>query len=112
MSAMTARQWVQNLAVRGTITQRQAASLLSRHCTVMGSDGKSYSLGFDPKLRPSRLDAPIAAGKPKKVTSARVCPACGGRATKIVRASREEKLYLCQQCGHEYDPPTRKDVPK
>lgn len=34
--------------------------------------------------------------------SPRVCPACKGRATKIVSLS--DGTYTCQQCGHRYDP--------
>ena len=43
--------------------------------------------------------------KPKKVTSWRVCPECGGRATKIFSLSADDKPLSCQQCGHRYNPP-------
>jgi rubredoxin len=43
--------------------------------------------------------------KPKKVTSWRVCPECGGRHTKIFIANSGK--YRCQICKHEYDPPIR-----
>lgn len=35
-----------------------------------------------------------------KTRSARVCPKCKGRATKIVNLSTD--TYTCQQCGHIY----------
>ena len=43
--------------------------------------------------------------KPKKVTSWRVCPECGGRATKLFNLSADDKPLSCQQCGHHYNPP-------
>ena len=44
--------------------------------------------------------------KPKKTTSPKVCPNCGGRATKILELSRESKPYFCQQCKTHYDFPS------
>lgn len=41
---------------------------------------------------------------PKKVTSWRVCPSCGGRHTKLFNLNKGK--YQCQICEHEYDPPT------
>lgn len=42
---------------------------------------------------------------PKRWTSSRVCPACGGRETKILNLN--SGLYRCQVCDHEYAPPPR-----
>lgn len=44
--------------------------------------------------------------KPKKWTSARVCPNCGSRATKIL--SLNTGLYYCQVCEHDYAAPKPK----
>lgn len=41
--------------------------------------------------------------KPKKVTSWRVCPECGSRATKIFSLTTGK--YQCQVCGHKYEGP-------
>lgn len=41
--------------------------------------------------------------KPKKVTSWRVCPECGGRAQKIVDISTGK--IKCHRCMAWYDPP-------
>jgi rubredoxin len=47
--------------------------------------------------------------KPKRWRSARVCPVCGSRATKIFNLNSGK--YKCQICRHEYDPPnTRRTV--
>lgn len=42
----------------------------------------------------------------QKPQSWRVCPKCRGRATKIFSLCTGK--LLCQQCGHEYEPPVRK----
>ncbi len=47
--------------------------------------------------------------KPKKVTSGRVCPNCGSRATKIFCISKSEKSLHCQVCKFDYDPPEVRD---
>jgi hypothetical protein len=44
--------------------------------------------------------------KPKKWTSAKVCPNCSSRATKILSVSKG--CYICQICDHEYLPPSFK----
>jgi hypothetical protein len=44
--------------------------------------------------------------KPKKWTSAKVCPNCSSRATKILSVSKG--CYICQICDHEYLPPNFK----
>ncbi len=44
--------------------------------------------------------------KPKRVTSSRVCPNCGGRHTKIFHLNTGK--YECQICKHHYYPPRRK----
>jgi len=36
--------------------------------------------------------------------NSRICPKCGGRATKMLRLNKS-KPYLCQQCDHEYSRP-------
>lgn len=47
---------------------------------------------------------------PKKWTSWRVCPACGGRGTKLLHINTGK--YICQQCDHEYDHPKHKEKTK
>ncbi len=41
---------------------------------------------------------------PKKWKSARVCPACGSRATKLFHLNSNPP-YECQVCGARYDSP-------
>ena len=41
--------------------------------------------------------------KPKRVTSWRVCPECGSRATKIFYPSFPDKPLKCEACGHHYN---------
>lgn len=48
--------------------------------------------------------------KPKKVTSWRVCPECGSRATKLL--SLNTGLYTCQVCNHQYPHPKDKEEAK
>jgi hypothetical protein len=42
---------------------------------------------------------------PKKWRSAKVCPNCSSRATKLLSINTGK--YRCQICDHEYDPPQR-----
>jgi hypothetical protein len=46
--------------------------------------------------------------RPKKWTSWRVYPNCGGRATKLFHLSADDCPLECQRCGHHYNPPERK----
>jgi len=50
-------------------------------------------------------DPIIKTRKPKRVTSWRVCPECGSRATKIFNISAEDNPLECQACHHKYNPP-------
>lgn len=43
--------------------------------------------------------------KPKKVTSWRVCPECGSRATKLL--SLNSGKFKCQDCDNEYEGPSK-----
>lgn len=52
-----ARKWAARLVADGIITRTQCKRLLSSHCSVLGSDGKSYGLSFDP----SKQNAPALA---------------------------------------------------
>lgn len=65
---------------------------------------QAYREAFPPP--PELVALPAPTRKPKKVTSSRVCPECGSRATKIFNISTGK--YTCQICKHDYFPPRRR----
>jgi ribosomal protein L37AE/L43A len=62
-----------------------ADHVIPRTCEASGGDG-----GLAPRHR----------RPPKRVTSWRVCPACGSRHTKLL--SLNTGVYTCQICEHQY----------
>jgi Zn ribbon nucleic-acid-binding protein len=55
------------------------------------------------------MDQQVIYKKVNRWRSAKVCPNCSSRATKIMNLSSEIGLYECQICGHEYNPPPQKN---